>query len=212
MRIRSIGELTSSLDQQLALCKRELTTIKFLIEGCRTHQKSALQRAGVCLIYAHWQGFVNKAAECYLSYVMRQGLNYADLTPSLVALGIRGRINNTQQTNKLTLHTEFVELLLSDIHEPASLPVENPLGEVGNLKIDVLLDYLCLLNADTSRYELEKGVVEGKLLYYRNNIAHGEMMELDDDEYVLIHDSIIKLLDWFNTDVVNAAINEAFKR
>ena len=47
-----------------------------------------LRRLAVCLIYAHWEGFVKIAAQAYLDYVHRQGLDHQDLADSILALAL----------------------------------------------------------------------------------------------------------------------------
>ena len=73
MRIRSQYELSEYLSGSLSRRKREVTTIKFLVSRARTHEVEPLLRAAICLLYAHWEGFVREAATAYLSYVSRQG-------------------------------------------------------------------------------------------------------------------------------------------
>ena len=80
------------MDDELAWRKRELTTLKHMVERARSHEKVFLLRAAVCVLYAHWEGFVKAAATSYASFVDAQGLRYRDLAPNFVALGLRAEI------------------------------------------------------------------------------------------------------------------------
>ncbi|WP_219238112.1 MAE_28990/MAE_18760 family HEPN-like nuclease [Stakelama flava] len=54
----------------------------------RGGQKSkAFTRAGVGLLYAHWEGFVKRSAELYVEYISNRGLKYKNLTTCFVVFG-----------------------------------------------------------------------------------------------------------------------------
>ena len=84
--MRDLNQLTEYLDDELAWRKKELTTLKFRLDRCRTHERGVLTRAALCLLYAHWEGFVRVAATCYLDYIVRQGVHLGKITPNFVAL------------------------------------------------------------------------------------------------------------------------------
>src|SRR5436305_1182739 len=46
-------------------------------------------RAGVALLYAHWEGFVKQTCQHYLDYVARRKLTYRQLNPPLAATSVR---------------------------------------------------------------------------------------------------------------------------
>jgi hypothetical protein len=74
MKIRSVSELVDFLDEDLAWRKRELTTFRFLMGRSRPHEREAVLRAAVCVLYAHWEGFVKNGATGYVNYVALKGL------------------------------------------------------------------------------------------------------------------------------------------
>ena len=55
MPVRDQTELMNRLDRELAWRKRELTTLAFAVADA--NPVTAL-RAGICLLYAHWEGFI----------------------------------------------------------------------------------------------------------------------------------------------------------
>ena len=66
MRIRSLDELNRFLDNDLAWRKKELTTINFMVSRSREHERGILLRAAICVLYAHWEGFIRNAATSYI--------------------------------------------------------------------------------------------------------------------------------------------------
>lgn len=69
--------LVDNLDNDLAWRIKELSIIKNKIPQAKNNEQEALIRAGVTILYAHWEGFVKNAAECYLNFVSLRRLKQA---------------------------------------------------------------------------------------------------------------------------------------
>ena len=212
MRIRSLIQLIEFLNDDLAWRKRELTTVNFMLERSRQHQRGPLLRAAVCLLYAHWEGFVKTAATGYISFVATRGLRYRDLTSNFVALGLRPEIREAGQSNRPSVHTSMVERLLSDLSDNAELDWRNSVNTRSNLNADTLREVLALLGLNDVSYLSKGQLLNEKLLANRNRVAHGERVEIDPSDYDLLHNEIIQLVDWFSTDVQNAAATGQYRR
>ena len=212
MRIRSVAELVEVLDDDLAWRKRELTTVNFMLANPRQHQGYVLLRAAICLLYAHWEGFIKTAAVGYVSYVAHRGLRYRDLTPNFVALALRAEIQNAGQSSRPSIHTGIVDRLMSDLSENAEIDWQNSVVTRSNLNSNALSEILVLLGLDNSNYLTKGPFLDEKLLANRNRVAHGERVEIDSSDYEALHSEIIQLAEWFNTDVQNAAVTEQFRR
>ena len=74
MNIGSLLQLTRSLDRQLSWRKKELTALKFWVENGEENVRNTIIRASLCLLYAHWEGFIKEAATRYVCFVAQQGL------------------------------------------------------------------------------------------------------------------------------------------
>lgn len=213
MKIRSSSELNQFLSEDLAWRKREITTVRLmLLSRKRSHEQRAMLRANTCILYAHWEGFVKRAATAYLNFVALQGLRFCDVTPSLVALALRGKLKAAEQANRITVHTEVTSFLLSDMHETIDLPWKDAVTTTGNLNSEVLQDILGLLSLSYTPYETKKVVLDEKLLGRRNSIAHGDYLELQVSDYEEIHSEVLLLIELFRDHVENAAATRAFAR
>ncbi len=213
MRIRSLDQLVQVLDDDLAWRKRELTTLKLMQEkNPRRHQRGLLLRAAVCLLYAHWEGFVKTAATSYISFIATRGLRYRDLTPNFVALGLRTEIREAGQSNHPTSHTGIVARLVSDLSDNAEIDWRNSVNTRSNLNAETLREILTLLGLDERDYLSKGPLLDEKLLSNRNRVAHGERVEIDSDDYDVLHSEVIQLVDRFSTDVQNAAVTGLFRR
>ena len=212
MRIRSLTELAQCLDDELSWRKRELTTLKFMLERHRRHETVLLLRAAVCVLYAHWEGFVKSAATTYVSFVATRGLRYRDLAPNFVALGLRSEISQAGQSDRPTIHTELTKKLILGLSEPAHIDWEHSINTRSNLNTGALQDILCLLGLNGDDYLLKKQLLDQRLLENRNRIAHGQRVEIEPDEYSVLHDEVIQLLQNFRSDVENAAATGGYRR
>ena len=211
MRIRSLTQLTQYLEEELAWRKRELTTLRFMLGSRREHERHLLLRAALCVLYAHWEGFIRAAATGYLSYVATQGLRFIDLTPNFVALGLRSAISQAGQSNRPSVHTALTTRLMLGLSEPASIDWENSVETRSNLGSENLNEILCLLGLDNESYRSKQPLLDKKLLEKRNLIAHGRQTEIELDDYFGLHDEIVQLVEHFRTDVENAAALENYR-
>ena len=54
--------------------------------------------------------------------------------------------------------------------------------------------------------------IDAGLVGKRNNIAHGELQDVDEEEMETIKTEVVGLIDIFKNEVENAATLETFKR
>lgn len=211
MRVRNLAQLREFLDEELAWRKRELRTLEHMLENARPHEKAFLLRAAVCLLYAHWEGFVRAAATAYASFVAAQGLRYRDLTPNFVALGLRSEIRSAADSNRLTDLTGVAEKMIRGLDERARIDWENSVP-AGNLNSARFAQILCLIGRDDDDYASKNQLLDRELLGKRNLVAHGIRIEIDADDYANLHAEIIHLVDRFRDDLENAAALGVFRR
>ena len=212
MRIRSIYELTQLLERQLSWRKRELTTIRAVIEKSVDSEKAVLLRGAMCLLYAHWEGFISIAAKAYVSFVVSRHLKLRDVTPNFVGLGLKTEIQETGQSNKPELYTQLSEKMTSDLSEEFNVDSESVINTRSNLKVDVLHDILSLIGIESDSYLAKRPIVDQRLVDNRNVIAHGGRPEILNDDFVQLHADIIQLMDRFRDDVEEAASKGRYQR
>lgn len=210
MRIRNLTQLREFLDKDLAWRKRELTTLEYMLERARRHERAFLLRAAVCVLYAHWEGFVRVAATSYASFVAAQGLRYRDLTPNFVALGLRSEIASAARSSRLTDLTGVAEKMIHG-DERARIDWENS-APTGNMDSVRFAQVLRLVGLNTDNYAPKNRLLDRELLGKRNLVAHGIPVEVDADDYAELHTEIIRLVDMFRDDVENAAALGVFRR
>ncbi len=88
MKIRTVEELQERIDEDFAWRRKELTYLENNIKSSKPHNIKTDLRAGIVLLYAHWEGFIKSAAENYLTFVASKKLNYDELSHCFVALAL----------------------------------------------------------------------------------------------------------------------------
>lgn len=213
MTLRTAEQLSDRLSNELAWRKKELSEVKSLIET-KTFPFSkhrALIRSGICLLYAHWEGFVKIAGNSYLEYVRMKKLCYKDLASNFLALAMKEKLNEARETNKPSLFIPVCDFFLEDLSQRCELPKEI-ISTASNLSSEILREITSILGIDFSPYSTKAVLIDTKLLKKRNEIAHGEYSISDREEYIELHAEIIAMLNIFRNQIENAAINKDYMR
>lgn len=214
MTIRTQDELIKQVDQQLIWRRKELTEIRTLIEGCHKDcsRQRTLIRAGVALLYAHWEGFVKIAGTYLLEYISEQRCIHADLNPNILSIILRKHINTAKYSKKVSVNGELVEFFCTKMQSRARIPTKDVIDTGSNLSSSILYEILWVLGLDEAEYTTKKYLIDEKLVNRRNHIAHGEPLDISVNDYFTLHDEVQGLLDKFRTQVQNACVNKTFMR
>ena len=212
MNPREFHRLVQRLDGDLTWRRRELTTLKFMVDGGVSDQRSAVLRAAICLLYAHWEGYVREAATAYVRSVASLDLKLGDVSTHFVALALRSEIRQAGQTRKATLHTNLANKFLHGQDEIFRPNWRKAVDTDSNLNSDVLADILCLIGIDSTGYAMEQPTLDSRLLKNRNSVAHGQYLAIDYHEYDDIHKKIVDLMGTLRDDIAEAADKDKYLR
>ena len=70
MKIRTADQLQEVLDAEFSWRLKEIADIRSAAESAKLGSQKTLIRAGVALLYAHWEGFIKKSTTAYINYVV----------------------------------------------------------------------------------------------------------------------------------------------
>ncbi|HEY8326928.1 MAG TPA: MAE_28990/MAE_18760 family HEPN-like nuclease [Rhodanobacter sp.] len=211
--IRTREDLDRAISGDLIWRRRELTDMRALAQGqVSTLRSYVVRRAGIALLYAHWEGFVKKSSHYYLEYVSAQRLKYSELASNFVALAIKGRYEELRHSKKISAANEISEFYCSGLDKPSKVPYKNAVDTASNLSSNVLADILLALGFDVGVFEIKNKFIDVSLVDRRNHVAHGESLSIDLDEYLDFHDEVIALIDMFKTEIDNAIALKKYLR
>jgi hypothetical protein len=204
MKIRSIGEFESALDREYSWRKREITTLRFNLKDARHHQKEVFFRSGVVLLYAHWEGLVKFGAKSYIKYINYHGAKYESMKPCFLFFAIKTKLDNSGKVNlqNYSIFEKAHQLFTLPISDKFNVDPDTCISTRENQNL-TSTEFKALVGKlglpYLPEYELREKLIDDKLMFYRNRIAHGESLKGDvtdpDGTFDLLADEILLLLE-----------------
>ncbi|HET6509575.1 MAG TPA: MAE_28990/MAE_18760 family HEPN-like nuclease [Baekduia sp.] len=205
MKLRSLQEFEDAIDRETAWRKRELSTVLSQARAARTPLQPTALRSGVALLYAHWEGWIKRVAEMYIDFVGQQRLAHDQLSAPFLALALKVRISDLIEAKSVGLHVAFAEFLQADLSTRARLVGQGHVRTESNLSSAVLRDIVDRLGLDYQPYELQKQLIDQRMVETRNHVAHGEYLDVSLADFETLHDEVSRMLRVFTADVLNHA-------
>jgi hypothetical protein len=210
--IRTQAQLQQFMEDEFAWRKKELLGLKSLIiEKIAKRGNQLYVRAAVTLLYAHWEGFFKKIATAYLEYVSRQRLPHKALKENFTALAISKIAIGFQAKNRMTTCVQVVDFLKNQSETTCEISWKTAINTRSNLNSEVLREIILTLGLDYTRFETKENLIDEVLLKHRNNIAHGQQLGMELDEYFKLQDEIYGLMQDFYNQVENAVVSSSFR-
>ncbi len=211
-KIHTLNDFQTELDDEFAWRLKEIADLKISVRTSQNVAKKTLIRAGLPLLYAHWEGFVKRGSETYLDFISGQRRTFGELQYCFVARGAKRILNGLVSSDKSNLHISAVDFILSSQKERANFGSNATVGTRSNLNSEVFEDIALSIGLDPKPYESKYNLIDESLLRRRNGIAHGEYLDLGPEEYRTLADEVLELMRMFKTDVENAAALGQFVR
>ncbi|MFZ2854929.1 MAG: MAE_28990/MAE_18760 family HEPN-like nuclease [Rhodocyclaceae bacterium] len=212
MKIRSISQLQDELDSGFGWRVKEIAALKMSVESkSMSIAQATLIRAGVPLLYAHWEGFIKKSSQDYLEYVGNQRLKYSELSSCFVVFGAKKHLSHVVESRRAEVNIAAVDFFRSCPDTRADLVLSNAINTKSNLKSEVFVDIALSLGVPIDSYDAYFKLIDESLLARRNAIAHGEYLDLDANAFRALADEVINLLRMYKTDLQNLASVGAFR-
>jgi hypothetical protein len=212
MRARTLDELSRFLRDDLAWRRKENSVLRAAAIRSEAGKKQALLRGAVAVLYAHWEGFVKTAYTVYLDYVRMRKLRNCDLRHELLSLALKLRLKSCD-VERSDSHAEFGAWLLREWTQRARLPDPKDVFGTSNLNSAVFKGFVKALGLS---YEhdfatAEKSVID-TLVEFRNHLAHGEWLLVDESEYEQLFAWTDKLMVLVCDQVEDAVAKSGYRR
>lgn len=212
MNTHSIVELQDALDTELGWRKLELASLKGSVDSADGLRINFWARAGVALAYAHWEGFIKRAATSYLAFVLKQRQSYKDLHPCFAALGLRKNLNDFSQQRVTATNIEVVKFACEQMNSIAAFNPKQCVELGGNLSSATFGTLLITIGLDSHGYAAKANFIDKELLAVRHRIAHGERESVGREEVLSIIGEVLNLLDSVKRDIEVAASEGKYLR
>lgn len=212
-KIRTINELQDAVDAESAWRRKELSAIKSNIASSRHFAKNTALRAGIALLYAHWEGMIKNIASDYLEYISHQKNTYSEITDNFLALSISKKLDDFSETKKASVHNQILREIEELYPQRTKIPYENVISTKSNLNSDVFVEIMETIGLPYDMYEDNFKLLDEVLLKMRNGIAHGEQLDyisLDEERYNEIYEKIVEMMEQFKNQVMDAAMNKKY--
>lgn len=211
--IRTIDELIDKIGQDLIWRRKELTELRALVQQHKGELRSrVLIRSAVALLYAHWEGFVKKCSAYYLEYVASHRLPYKNLAANFVGLTLRSKFFELGASEKISGGNALADFFCAKLDHQSNIPYRSVVDTKSNLSSKVLIDILHALGLDESKFSTRMQFIDSNLVNPRNHIAHGEALNLSIEEYLLLHEDVLALIETYKTEIENASVRRLFER
>lgn len=209
--IRTLDQLQDALDSEMAWRLKEVMAFRMASKTGSPDRKFFI-RAGVALVYAHWEGFIKNSSELYLNFIHHRGYTYRELKSCFAVFGLKGKLEMLTVARKSGAYVEAFDFILSEMGRPAQMQMSSAINTESNLTSKVFSNIAASLDIDVGPYATKFNLIDESLVNRRNKVAHGEYMELGGREFGELVDEVLNLMRAYKTDLLNAASRETYKR
>jgi len=210
MKLRTANDLLDHLDQEMAWRIKELHQFKAAVENANEKRINTQIRAGISMLYAHWEGFIKGAANAYVNHLSYRADINRNLQPCFIALAMKSTLSAVTASSKSSTAVTTVSFFIDEFDKPVRLPRSGAISAESNLSSTVFLNIAGWLGIDPSPYSTRFALIDKTLLENRNYIAHGEYLTIDKDRFENLMAEVLEMLRWFKTDIENAVVNKSF--
>ena len=210
-KIRTLVELQAALDEEMSWRVKEIMTFRVGSKKNGVERRYYI-RAGVTLMYAHWEGFIKKSSETYLCYVNDQNLTYRNLKSCFAIFGLKGKLNSLNESRKSKSNIVAFDFIVGNLDKVANLSLSAAIDTESNLTSKVFTNIATSIDIDTLEYQTKFNLIDESLVNRRNKIAHGEYLDLDGKEFGELSDEILNLMRNYKRDLENAASLATYRR
>lgn len=211
MKLQTLQLLQDYLDSEFAWRLKEIADVKYTVKTTQSPRQKTVIRAGLPLLYAHWEGFVKNAANAYINFVSCRRLKFDELADNFVVLGAKKHLESLGSARKMSLNLESVSFFRKKMATRAEIKINTAIDTESNLSSIVFLNLALTIGIDIQPYLSRANFIDSSLLKRRNNIAHGEYVELDVIAYHQLSDDVVTLLRSVKTDIENSASTEKYR-
>jgi hypothetical protein len=212
LKIKSLESLGDYLDEDLAWRKKEMLSLKLLVEKDQVNREILL-RAGIALLCAHFEGFVKYSSDCYVAYVSNQKIKSSALKNNFLALKMEKAFAACATSPKHSVHTNIIDKYLHYIESNFQLNITKEKGVISthsNPSSKELKEILATLGIESNLFETKAHYIDDSLLKNRHCVVHGERSNLEMEDFLTTFRIIMKLIEEYQQLIIQSAEDEDY--
>ena len=205
MKKKTIGDYFDEIDDEYVWRVAELRNFSMVIDKTKfqSGNKEVLLRAGITLIYAHWEGFIKSVCRIYLQYLNQQKCAPSKIIYNLLSYYAQQQTRSFPQTYNTSLFEQIVKTI-SNYNGKETIQFSTNIETKSNLKYNIFDNIMWSLGLDNSEFILQKELIDLKLVDNRNSIAHGKFCRVDVSEYLEVYNKMTDLMRKIKNNIQNA--------
>jgi hypothetical protein len=213
--VRTLDELQQAVDSGLSWRKIELSALKGLIEQHDRRDNlpmaRSLRRAGIAMLYAHWEGFTKECLNAYVEYLVKRKNTLAELNDGLLHTALMHAFRRAESGDD-GAKSSIVEAVRRGGGARFPLPKSQMVNTKSNLRSKVLTQMLEDFGLDSTTFQLRDQLIDRRLCDTRNSIAHGREACPEVGEFSELHSDVIRMMDEMRDLVLTAARKQLYKK
>ncbi|MBQ8605008.1 MAG: hypothetical protein IJ410_09240 [Oscillospiraceae bacterium] len=214
IKIKTVEKLEELLMQDLAWRKKEMFSLKILVEKDEVNEPILL-RAGIALLCAHFEGFIKRASNCYIGYVAEQKRSYRELKENFAALKMEKEFKSCALSEKHSVHKKLLMMhddLATKIFKEKYDENSPFISTHSNPSSKELKEILETIGVESDIFETKATYIDSSLLEKRHHVVHGDRSDLDKADFLTTFDIIIELIEKYKDLITDAADNKKYLR
>lgn len=193
--------------------KKEISSIKQRIARSDGEARAIMMRAGILILYAHWEGFVKYSAKTYIAHINERVARFSvPLTDHYKSLLMWRTIQRKGEYPHRKTPIGFLDVVQEWATSPDTKLSEEMIDTESNLNSEVLSKILRIIDIPFGDFEPKKHLIDEKLLGRRNPIAHGQRWSITVDDYYEADREVRMLLNIFQKHIEDCVQNCAFAK
>lgn len=202
MNDEKLQRFLSKVEREWIWRQRELTFFKQALAKVDLYQKEVMSRAGILLLYAHWEGFIKKISQNFLECFANEDIRQA---PEYVIAAHLAKMND----NFSATHSKFVSAYkcLGCISEGAKIcaSIHEIINTESNLNSKNLKKIADSVGISFGEFETRLQFIDRSFVSERHAIAHGEGRKLTEKAFLDLEKDVTLLMDIFKNNIIASA-------